>query len=75
MADKQKEKIGLYKTLLTLCWTTFIVLSGGAYKLYSLKQYILFKWALAGDIILIILIFGFIFKTQKWIKKMEIKKQ
>lgn len=71
MVDMQKEKTGLYKTLLTLCWTTFIVLSGGAYKLYIEQQFVMFNLAITGAIILIMLIFSFIFKIQKWIKKME----
>ncbi len=68
---KIKEKIGYYKTLLTLLWTAFILLCGGIYKVYHSQEFLLFKFAAGGIILLILLIGGLMARTKFWINKLE----
>jgi hypothetical protein len=65
-----KEKIGLYKTLITLFWTAFVILTGGAYKLYHTQEFWLFNLSIAGIIILMAGFWGLVFRIKYWIRKM-----
>ena len=71
MRSKIKEKIGYYKTLITLLWTSFIILSGGAYKVYQLQQFLLFQLSIFGILALVILIGCLMVRIKYWINKLE----
>ena len=72
--DGLKEKIGLYKTLITIFWTSFFLLGGGLFNfIYRIKQsfeMIAFGIGSIFELILIILAIGLIFRCKNLIKEL-----
>ena len=68
---KIKEKIGLYKTLITLFWTAFIISIGGSYKVFHTGEKFLLYCCLISITFLVAGTIYLMKRTKFWINKLE----
>jgi len=72
--DGIKEKIGLYKALITIFWTSFFLLGGGlfnyVYKIHKTYEIIAFSFGTILELLLIGFAMGLIFRCKYLIKQL-----